>query len=69
MKVYQVYHKFVVLYTTETLEHARFLRDWCAAEWENQYRIIAAPYLSMLGTVRKQCDENFFVMQVEVLRG
>jgi len=69
MKVYQVYHNHVVLYTTETLEYASFLRDWCAAEWENQYRILSAPYLNMLSLVRKKCDDQFFVMQVGVLRG
>lgn len=66
-KVYQVYHNHVVLHTTDTRELAAFLRDWCAAIWEHMYRVAHWPYTNYLDKIRKQADDVFFVMEVEVL--
>lgn len=67
MKVYQVYHNHVVLHTCDTREYAMFLRDWEAAAWEQSYRAASWPYLQMLGQLRKKCNDQIFVMEVEVV--
>ncbi|WCO82146.1 hypothetical protein vBPpSSYP_164 [Pseudomonas phage vB_PpS_SYP] len=71
MKVYQVYSGAVVLYTTDTLDYASYLRDWCAAEYENDYRNFTGKNImeSVTNQIRYMCDKHFFVMQVGVLRG